>query len=140
MNYQLLPYERTSELLGDLFGEESSWGGDAVLGSFGSCFEGLESTEEEVRKAGLGRAQVVNFDETGLRVNGKGMWVHVARAPPSSPTLCLAPKARLVGGHQGDRDIAFQREGVAVHDGLSSYRNYERCSHALCNAHHLRES
>jgi transposase len=27
-----------------------------------------------------------------------------------------------------------------VHEGLSSYRHYERCEgHALCNAHHLRE-
>jgi transposase len=31
--------------------------------------------------------------------------------------------------------------GVAVHDGLSSYRKYEQCAHALCqrSCHHLRE-
>src|SRR5215210_4983931 len=29
--------------------------------------------------------------------------------------------------------------GVAMHDGLSAYREYEGCEHALCNAHHLRE-
>src|SRR4029079_13151509 len=29
--------------------------------------------------------------------------------------------------------------GRVVHDGLWSYWQYEQCTHALCNAHHLRE-
>src|SRR5664280_2871652 len=29
--------------------------------------------------------------------------------------------------------------GVAVHDGLAAYRRYQQATHALCNAHHLRE-
>lgn len=29
--------------------------------------------------------------------------------------------------------------GVAVHDGLATYRQYTSASHGLCNAHHLRE-
>lgn len=29
--------------------------------------------------------------------------------------------------------------GRAVHDGLTSYGQYQDCTHALCNAHHLRE-
>jgi len=29
--------------------------------------------------------------------------------------------------------------GIAVHDGYASYRRYTLCTHALCNAHHLRE-
>ena len=29
-------------------------------------------------------------------------------------------------------------KGVAVHDGWVPYKNYD-CTHALCNAHHLRE-
>ena len=29
--------------------------------------------------------------------------------------------------------------GIAVHDGLAAYRRYDNASHALCNAHHLRE-
>ena len=134
MNYQLLPYERTSELLCDLFGERAP-GAGTLYSALGSCFEELEHTEDEI-KAGLRQAQVVNFDETGLRVNGEGMWVHVASTA----------KLTHYGLHQKRGSDATKEirilpsfEGVAVHDGLSSYRNYERCSHALCNAHHLRE-
>ncbi|HEY8744195.1 MAG TPA: transposase, partial [Chloroflexota bacterium] len=32
-----------------------------------------------------------------------------------------------------------RRAAVAVHDGLASYQQYQACTHALCNAHHLRE-
>lgn len=135
MNYQLLPYERTSELLVDLFGQRAP-GAGTLYSALRSCFEGLESTEEEVKKAGLGQAQVVNFDETGLRVNGKGMWVHVAST--AKLTHYALHRKR---GSEATKEIGIlpSFEGVAVHDGLSSYRSYERCSHALCNAHHLRE-
>jgi transposase len=55
MNYQLLPYERASELLEDLFGGPAPGAGTlhSALGS--SCFEGLEDTEEAI-KAGLTEA------------------------------------------------------------------------------------
>jgi transposase len=134
MNYQLLPYERTSELLRDLFGERTP-GAGTLYSALGSCFEGLECTEEEV-KAGLGQARVVNLDETGLRVNDEGMWVHVAST--AKLTHYALHRKR---GSEATKEIGIlpSFEGVAVHDGLGSYRNYERCSHALCNAHHLRE-
>lgn len=37
-----------------------------------------------------------------------------------------------------DRCIIAVFEGIAVHDGWSSYFKFN-CGHALCNAHHLRE-
>lgn len=134
MSYQLLPYERASGLLSDLFGEPAP-GAGTLHSALLSCFEGLESTEEEIKEA-LRRGEVGNFDETGLRVSGKGMWVHVA----SSAKLTHYALHRKRGS-EATKEIGIlpSFEGVAVHDGWSSYWRYEQCEHALCNAHHLRE-
>lgn len=134
MEYQLLPYERTSELLRELFGSRAP-GVGTLHSTLKSCFEGLKETEEAI-KEGLREAQVGNFDETGLRVGKKGMWVHVA----SSAFLthyAVHPKR----GSEATQEIGIlpSFRGVAVHDGWRSYRTYEQCAHALCNAHHLRE-
>lgn len=140
VEYQLLPYERTSELLSDLFG-----GGVAPPPGVGTlhsalkrCFEGLKETEEAIEE-GLRRALVGHFDETGLRVEGEGMWVHVAST--GELTHYAVHEKR---GVEAMKEIGIlpRFSGVAVHDGLSGYRHVlpEWCSgHALCNAHHLRE-
>src|SRR5215218_6890275 len=72
MGYQLLPYERASELLGDLFGEPAP-GVGTLHSALRRSFEELERTEEEIEER-LRQARVGHFDETGLRVGGKGMW------------------------------------------------------------------
>ncbi len=136
MEYQLLPYERTSEVLGDLFGERAP-GVGTLHSALERCFLELEGTEEAI-KEGLRRARVSHFDETGLRVEGEGMWVHVA----STPELTHYAAHEKRGAEAMKRiGILPSFSGVAVHDGLSGYRRVtERClGHALCNAHHLRE-
>ena len=101
----------------------------------GSCFEGLQDTEEAI-KAGIRQAPVGHFDETGLRVCEKRMWVHVASTTKLTH-YALHPKR----GSQATEEIGILPlfRGVAMHDGLTAYGTYERCEHALCNAHHLRE-
>jgi transposase len=132
--YQLLPYERTSELLGDLFGQRAPTAG-TLSSTVGECFESLEQTEGAIRE-GLTAAEVGHFDETGLRVGNQGKWVHVA----STPTLTHYGVHQKRGAEATNEiGILPSLEGVAVHDGWSSYRQYEQCAHALCNAHHLRE-
>jgi transposase len=95
----------------------------------------LQDTEEEI-KAGLTGARLGHFDETGLRVCQKGMWVHVASTTKLTH-YALHPKR----GSQATEEIGILPlfRGVAMHDGLTAYGTYERCEHALCNAHHLRE-
>lgn len=137
MEYQLLPYERASELLEDLFGEPAP-GSGTLYSAIERCFEGLEETEEAIKEGLLGGSEEVvgGFDETGLRVEGKGMWVHVAST--DELTHYAVHEKR---GVEATREIGIlpSFKGVAMHDGLSSYWHYEQCLHALCNAHHLRE-
>jgi transposase len=89
MGYQLLPYERTRELLYDLFGSPAPGVGTLHSG-VKSCFAGLERVEQEI-KEGLRQAQVAHFDETGLRVDGRGMWVLMCRAARGSRTTRFTP-------------------------------------------------
>ncbi len=124
--YQLLRYERTTELLTDLFNASPSVG--TLYTAVEGCFEALADTQESI-KAGLRQAEVGHFDETGIGIAGKKWWLYVACTPML--THCMVHPNR--GSEAGKRI-----EGVAVHDGLYGYREYE-CEHALCNAHHLRE-
>lgn len=132
MSYQLLPYERTQELLTDLFGAAPSEG-TLNLAQQGAAAE-LAPVEEAIRES-LRQSEVAHFDETGVYIEGKRQWLHVAST--RHLTLYMA--------HQGRGEMATRAMGVlagfggvAVHDGYQSFRVYQ-CHHALCNAHHLRE-
>ena len=79
----------------------------------------------------LQAAEVAHFDETGGRVAAKLRWIHVA----CSNRFTLY---HLAAGREKDSidagGVLPHFTGVAVHDGLSSYRRYE-VTHALCAAH-----
>jgi transposase len=64
------------------------------------------------------------------------MWVHVAST--EELTHYAVHEKRGVEATKEIGILPFFK-GVAMHDGLSSYWQYEQCVHALCNAHHLRE-
>jgi transposase len=130
--HHLLPFERTSELMADLFGASPSPG--TLYAALHAGSARLEATEEQIETA-LQGAEQVHFDETGVRIEGKLHWLHLA----STATLthyAVHPKR----GQEATRAIGIlpALAGRAVHDGWPSYFVYD-CLHALCNAHHLRE-
>ena len=75
MEAQLLPSERVCELLREVFGCDPSEG--TLYNTREWCFEQLELIDLHL-KARMQVAPVGHFDETGLRVKGKLMWLHVA--------------------------------------------------------------
>lgn len=130
--YGLLPYARTAELFEDLFSVPISVGTLVHLNA--SCGHRLEGINELLRKQLIG-APVVCFDETGMSIEGKLNWLHVASS--ESLTCYVAHEKR---GRKAFDEIAIlpHYRGVAVHDHWQSYFQYG-CRHGLCNGHHLRE-
>lgn len=132
-NYQLLPLARIRELFGDFYGHEPSEA--FILQASEAIRAHLDAPLAQIY-AQLVQSEVIHNDETGLRVEIKLNWLHVA----STPTLTYYGVHRK-RGQEGMRKIGILPEfkGTSVHDGLASYFKFDQCQHALCNAHHLRE-
>lgn len=132
--YQLLPFWRTHEVLLDLFGSGPSEG--TLANARAECHERLETIEAAIKQAIAQEAGAVNFDETGMRIETKTHWIH--HAGTESLTYYAHHKKRGVEALEAIGILSGFR-GVSVHDCYASYFTYENCSHALCNAHLLRE-
>ena len=130
--YQLLPYERASELFADLFGHQLSQA--TLVNANQTAYEILEPAEQEIKRQVVD-SPVVHVDETGMGVNGKREWLHVA-----STGILTCYAAHPKRGHEATEAMGIlpDFQGVAVHDFWKPYFKYD-CRHALCNAHHLRE-
>lgn len=132
LDYQLLPSARVAELLSDVLGCEMSEG--TLYASRERCFAELASVEAMIQQQ-VAQAEVVHCDETGLRVQGKLWWLHVASTDGLTFYFIHTRRGKAAMDAMA---ILPEYEGISVHDGLKSYAQYD-CNHALCNAHHLRE-
>ena len=131
-DYQLLPYKRMEAFVADLFGHKMSSG---TFSNFRKeAFEALSGFEDGL-KAVLAKAKVAGFDETGLRVNSKGMWLHSCSTSKQTYYEVHARRGREAMDAIG---ILPKFKGVAVHDFWKAYYHYA-CDHAVCAAHLLRE-
>ncbi len=131
-HYQLLPLDRIRELCVDLFGHSLS---EATIFNAGIVCNNRLASFTDALKAQLVESPVVHFDETGIRINGKTQWLHVA----STPLLTHYEAFSKRGQEAMDAmDILPRFTGRAIHDHLKAYFRYA-CEHGLCNAHHLRE-
>jgi transposase len=132
-NYHFLSLERTAQFFEDVFGQPVSEGGIEHANVEGAA-KVLPS--HEAVKQHLLDAAVVNFDESGLRVDGKGQWLHVASTPELTYYAVHEKRGQVAMEELG---IFPEFQGTAVHDHWTSYFSYTACDHGLCNAHHLRE-
>jgi len=132
-SYHFIPLARTAELLTDFYGQAPS---EAVIMAANHQLAVATSASLDVIKKHLIAADVVHFDESGLRIAGKLNWLHVAGTPDLTYYHVDAQRGKngmTAGGILPD----FQ--GNAVHDHWASYLSFTQCEHSFCNAHHLRE-
>jgi transposase len=131
--YQLLPYQRTSEAMHDLFGCRLSPG--TVANIVRECADGLVETELKIKQK-LRRSTIIHADETGLRVAKRLQYVHVASTEHLTHYAAASHRGRTA---INEINVLPAYRGTCVHDGLLPYTHYTRCRHALCGVHLLRE-
>jgi transposase len=129
-----IPLERTQEILIDLYDHSPSEA--TIIAACQETEEQVMPVNMAVKKYLIKTDEPIHCDETGLRVEGKLYWTHVASTEQAT-YLEVHPKR----GRQALDEIGIlpQRKGQVVHDGYSSYDQYADVEHVRCNAHHLRE-
>jgi len=132
--YHHIPLDRTHQILADLY---SLAPGDATLLTTNQKLaEQVTPVNEAVKQHLIETDEAVHCDETGMRVEGTLHWTHVASTERATYLESHPKRGRKAMDAIG---ILPKRTGPVVHDGFSSYPQYEQAIHALCNAHHLRE-
>lgn len=132
LNYQLLPYERTGELLATLCGYQP--GGGTLQSILEQAYDTLEPIEQAVKGA-IRASPVGHADETSIRVDGHTKWLHGVST--LAYTYYYWNRYRGQKAHLAD-GLLPSYAGILMHDAYRSYFGHAYL-HALCNAHLLRE-
>lgn len=131
--YQLLPYNRIEEYFADRFEVPLSAG--SIFNFNQDAARRLDDFDRWV-KAQLHCAAVLHVDETGINIGGKRYWLHCAG---DDLHTCFQAHAKRGQEAMEEMGILPVFEGILCHDHWKPYYRYTRCTHSLCNAHHLRE-
>ena len=123
---------RTHEILGGVFDIPLAEG--TISRMVSGCSTSLDQVLERIRLE-LINSEIVHFDETGSRVDGKTWWVHNA-SNASYTLLTLNKKRGAIGIREGK--VADVYTGIGVHDCWKPYWQFSM-EHAVCCAHLLRE-
>jgi len=131
--YQLVPFDRLTEIMRDLFACDTF--SEGTLANFGAdCSRRLEPVEAWIRDRAA-HAEVAGFDETGVRAAGSLHWLHTVS---TRRLTWYFPHKRRGCEAMNAAGILPGFRGRAVHDFWDPYLKYD-CDHAFCNAHLLRE-
>ena len=130
--FQLIPYDRIRDHFQDQNQLPVSAG--SLVNFNQDAYERLESFEHWAKTA-LTKAMLLHADETGINIGGKRHWLHCAS---NASLTWFEPHIKRGSQAMDEMGILPGFQGVLCHDHWKPYYQYD-CTHALCNAHHLRE-
>jgi transposase len=130
--YQLIPYNRIAEYFEDLYSLKISEA--TIFKALETIFE-LLGPAEQATISKLLEAKTLHVDETGMRVEGKRRWLHVASTAFYTNYNWHTKRGSIATEEIG---ILPRFEGTMVHDFWQPYYHYD-CHHSLCNIHNIRE-
>ena len=130
--FQLLPYNRIQDHFADQMQIPISEG--TIFNFNKEAFELLAGFEERAKDE-LARARVAHADETGINIGGKRHWLH---GLSNDLWTCYQPHEKRGADAMKAIGVLPSFAGVLCHDHWKPYYTFD-CTHALCNAHHLRE-
>ena len=133
MQHQLVPFERTTEFLQDLFGCSLSEG--TLKNWSAEAYGRLRQAEGQIKEQ-LQHAEILHVDETGMFCEKKLHWIHYASTERYTH-YGIHPKR----GKEAMDEIGILPDatGRIIHDFWESYARYDHLTHAYCNAHIVRE-
>lgn len=130
--YQLIPYNRIVDHFVEQLRIPVSAG--SIYNFNQEAYERLERFDHWVRKQ-LASSSLIHADETGINIGGKRHWLHSAS---NAAFTFFHPHGKRGGEALDEIGILPAFAGILCHDHWKPYYHYGG-SHALCNAHHLRE-
>jgi len=130
---QLIPCERVSEHFASQMNLPLSAG---TIHNFKECaYKLLEPYETWVKKQ-IKNSKIIHTDETGVVVEGKREWLHVAS---NARYTLYYPHEKRGKEAMDEGGVLSGKGGILIHDHWKPYFTYENKDHGLCNAHYLRE-
>ncbi len=131
-----IPFKKIQILFSDLFGYAIN--ASTVYSNSRQCSERLANTKTiEIIKSRIIEAITAHADETGMRVEERLRWLHVATTEFYTYLFVHEKRGRLA--LESEQSILDKLTGWLVHDCWGSYFNFKELRHALCGAHILRE-
>jgi transposase len=130
--FQLIPYNRIQDYFADQVHISISEG--SIFNFNKQAYEALNEFEDRV-KAKLSHTAVAHADETGINIDSIRHWLHCVSN--DSWTHYYPHQKRGIEAFKA-AGVLPTFTGILCHDHWKPYYRLD-CTHALCNAHHLRE-